>query len=228
MLIEPVNITSLHVSAFFTTRNISNNNTYIKDDLAKVLNISKDDIYLPIQKHTNKIHVLEAGREPVIADAVVTDVKNILIGILVADCVPILLFDSKKEVIGAVHAGWRGTAKKILIDTVNIMCHRYHSLTADISVAIGPSIRGCSYEVGEDVKSEVQMATGRGDYYRMKHGKFFVDLSSANKIQALSMGISEKNIWQCEDCTYCNPHKYHSYRYSGGGTGRQGGFIGMW
>ena len=228
MLIAPANIASLNVRAFFTTKHMSKHNDNMKEVLAKEFHISKDDIYLPIQKHTGNIHVLESDREPVIADAVVTHTRNIFIGILVADCVPILLYDGCKGVIGAVHAGWRGTAKQILKNTLEIMSQRFHCYPGNISVAIGPSIRGCSYEVGEEVVSEVQRATGEGTYYGRMHNKYYIDLSSANKLQALSAGISEDNIWQSEDCTYCNPHKYYSYRHSGGSTGRQGGFIGMW
>ena len=226
--IEPPNIASLNVRAFFTTKNSAEHDENIKEVLARQFDISQDHIYLPIQKHTSNIHVLESGRGPVIADAVITDVRNIFVGILVADCVPVLLYDGRKRVIGAVHAGWRGTAKQILRSTIDLMCHRFHCSPADILVAIGPSIRGCSYEVGEEVKSDVQRATGKGDYYSEMNGTYYVDLSSANKIQALSMGIIPQNIWQSEDCTFCNPQKYYSYRRSGGDTGRQGGFIGMW
>lgn len=228
MLIKPANMASLNVRAFFTTKHISKSDDDIKEVLAGEFNISRDDIYFPVQKHTGNIHVLESGREPVIADAVVTDARNIYIGIVVADCVPILLYDGQKGIIGAVHAGWRGTARQILKNTLETMYRHFHSYSGNISLAIGPSIRGFSYEVGEDVVSEVRRATGEGDYYSERQGKYFIDLASANKIQALSMGIPEDNIWQSEDCTYCNPHKYYSYRYSGGSTGRQCGIIGMW
>ena len=228
MLIEPANMISSGTSAFFTTRSFGDNNETISGLIAKKFNISGDNIYLPLQKHTNNIHVLGSGREPVVADAVVTDRRSIYIGVVVADCVPLLLYDGKKGVIGAVHAGWRGTAQQILKNTINLMSRRFHALPEDILVAIGPSIRGCSYEVGEGVQSEVQRATGKGDYCRKTEGKYYLDLSSANKMQALSMGVREHNIWQSEDCTFCNPRKYYSYRYSGGSTGRQGAFIGMW
>ena len=228
MLIKPDHMASSKVTAFFTTKNVSKQNDNIKEILAREFNISEDDIYLPIQKHTNSVYVLESVRQPVIADAVVTDAREIFIGMLVADCVPLLLYDRVKGVIGVVHAGWRGTADEILINTLNMMSLRFHSIPQNISVAIGPSIRGCSYEVGEDVVSKIQRVTGKGDYWGMIDNKYFIDLSSANKLQALSAGIKEENIWQSQDCTFCNPQKYYSYRYSGGGTGRQGGFIGMW
>jgi YfiH family protein len=227
-VIEATNIALSNVKAFFTTKILVNNHEDINDALGKELNISKDNIYLPIQKHTNKIHILDSDNRPVIADAVITDKKHVLIGVLVADCVPILLHDKLRGVIGAVHAGWRGTATQILKKTIMTMQERFRSLPEDISVAIGPSIRQCSYEVDEDVNIAVQEATGEGDYYRRQGNKYYVDLSSANRIQALSMGVPSRNIWQSDECTFCRPEKYYSYRYSGGSSGRQGGFIGMW
>lgn len=226
--IESPNLASSNMKAFFTTRTFVNNYDEINDAIDKEFNISKNKIYLPIQKHTNKIHLLDSDLKPVVADAVITDKKHILIGVLVADCVPILIYDNIRGIIGAVHAGWRGTAKQILKETITAMQERFGSIPAEISVAVGPSIRQCSYEVDEDVHQAVQKATGKGDYFSRQGNKYFIDLSSANRIQALDMGISPDNIWQSEDCTFCNPHKYYSYRHSGGSTGRQGGFIGMW
>jgi YfiH family protein len=227
-VIEPPNLASPDIKAFFTTKTFVNNHDHINDALNKELNISKDNIYLPIQKHTNKIHVLASEKEPAVADAVVTDRKNVLIGVLVADCVPILLHDKSRKIIGAVHAGWRGTAKQILKETIITMQEKFGCLPENISVAIGPSIRRCSYEVDEDVNNAVQKATGAGDYYLRQGNKYFIDLSSANRIQALDMGVPSQNIWQSDECTFCKPEKYYSYRYSGGSSGRQGGFIGIW
>jgi hypothetical protein len=73
----------------------------------------------------------------------------------------------------------------------------------------------------------VKKATGKGDFFRAGGGKNCLDLQSANKYQALSMGISEKNIWLSRECTHCLPDKYYSYRFAKGPTGRQGAFIGM-
>ncbi len=219
------------VNAFFSTNSFSND----LDNIAKLVNIPKDNIYLPIQKHTNKIHVLESDLKPIVADAILTEKKSILIGIQVADCVPILLYDKEKDVIGAVHAGWRGTAAQILKHTIKTMQHRFHCSTKDILIAIGPSIRQCCYNVGGDVKDAVQNAAGVGTtrfreevYCYERDDKYFIDLSSANMNHALSMGILQQNIWQSDECTFCNPGRFYSYRYAKGPTGRQGGFIGMW
>ena len=229
MVISPPIIASPNIKAFFTTKSFIKEREQVKDVLADEYNISTETIYLPIQKHTNRIQVIESPSEPVIADAVITSRKKILIGVLVADCVPILLYDPQKEAVGAVHAGWRGTAAEILRITIAAMEQRYGSVPGDILTAIGPSIRQCGYEVDEEVKTAVQDATGEGDYFSQKGDKYVLDLSAANRIQAITSGIQKENIWQSGDCTFCNPDRFYSYRYSKGlVSGRQGGFIGMW
>lgn len=223
MFIKPPNINFSDTKALFTTKTPFN-----LKDLTKELNVSIENVYFPEQKHTDKIHVLESDLKPAIADAVLTKEKGLLLGIKVADCVPVLLYDKKKSAIGAVHAGWKGTAHQILKSIIKIMQEKFGSSAENILIAIGPSIRQCCYNVGDDVKNDVQSATGDGDYCIEKDNKQFVDLSSANIIQALSMGVLRQNIWQSGECTSCNPGKFYSYRYTKGTTGRQCGFIGMW
>jgi YfiH family protein len=221
-VIIPDNLKNI-ATAFFTGK-------YPGADISLVATlgrIGKEQVYLPIQKHTDKVLVLETSREPKIADAVITQEKGILIGIQTADCVPILLYDRKKKIAGAVHAGWRGTASSILKKTVETMMSRFSGEPADILVAIGPSIRACSYEVGYDVFGAVRDACGGAPFHRKKGEKYYIDLAVANHFQALSMGVPEKNIWVSEECTFCNPEKFFSYRYALGSTGRQGGFIGI-
>ncbi|HDL00687.1 MAG TPA: peptidoglycan editing factor PgeF [candidate division Zixibacteria bacterium] len=228
-IIEPPNIICKSgLKAFFTTKKLTDDNTRIYGALSKEFDVPEDRIYLPVQKHTDKIQVLEQEFEPSVADAVITSEKNILIGILVADCVPLLIFDKEKEVIGAVHAGWKGTAKQVLKNTIKAMLTRYRSCPEDISLAVGPSIRQCCYEVGADVMAAVREATGEGDYYHREGNRHFLDLASVNKIQALDAGILQENIWLSGECTFCNPDKFYSYRYSKKSIGRQGGFIVMW
>jgi YfiH family protein len=210
------------VTAFFTGKDPGGD----LGGVAGMLRINKEDIYLPVQKHTDKIVLLESSRETKVADAIVTKETGVLIGVQVADCVPILIYEREKGVIGAVHAGWRGTAAGILKKTLVMIMERYVCGPKSFYVAVGPSIKGCSYAVDHDVCDSVIKATGEGDYYSKKGGKYFLDLSSANTYQALSLGIPESNIWVSDECTYCNPHKFYSYRYAKGSTGRQAAFIG--
>jgi YfiH family protein len=213
-----------NIKAFFTTRVLGADIPKI----CRILSIQKEDVYLPIQKHTSTVVVLGTDAESTVADAVVTEREGILIGVQVADCVPILLYDRRKSAIGAVHAGWRGTAAQIMKKTIHTMVESFFSLPRDIAIAFGPSIRWNCYVVDKVVKDSICDATGDGTYVQ-KHtnGKYHVDLASANVQQALSTGILKEHIWMSNDCTYCNPHAYYSYRYEKNSRGRQGGFIGI-
>lgn len=211
-----------HVTAFFTGKNPGAD----PDNLSKILRIKTDQIYMPIQRHTDKIAFIESSLHPMIADAVITKEAGILLGVQVADCVPILLYEKTKGIIGAIHAGWRGTAEAILKKTVKAVIDRFACSENNIYIALGPAIRCCCYHVDFDVMNAVSHATGPGDYSINKGDKRCLDLPQANKYQALSIGIPEKNIWLSEECTFCNPDKYYSYRYTRGTTGRQGAFIG--
>ncbi len=221
-IIVPDNMMAV-ASACFTGKNPGADT----ERIAGHYGITKTQIYLPIQKHTAKVVVIGPSPEPLIADAVITKQKGHLIGVQVADCVPILLCDPEKQVVGAVHAGWRGTAEAILQKTIHTFCDKFFSNPAHILVAIGPSIRQCCYEVDGEVIRAVSHATGNGAYFRTKGDKFCLDLASANLLQALTMGVPEDNIWISDDCTFCNPEKFFSYRFSKGLAGRQAGFIGL-
>lgn len=211
------------VKAFFTTKSLGTERAKICST-ASLGNVS---FYMPVQKHSDTVKVLDADLSPEIADAVITDKIGILIGVQVADCVPVLLVDSEKPVVGAVHAGWRGTAAQILKKTIARMTEHFGSSPDTLLIAVGPSIRGCCYKVDAEVKDAVVRATGDGDYYRVQGEKYVVDLSQANRLQALSVGVPDTSIWISSECTCCNPGKFYSYRFHNDYGGRQGGFIGI-
>jgi hypothetical protein len=211
------------VKAFFTRKPLGIN----VDEICRILAIEKCNVYLPVQKHTDNVQVIGSDLETKVADSVLTGRKGILIGIQVADCVPVICYDEKKMLIGAVHAGWRGTASQIVKKTLSCMIENFGSFPEDIKIAFGPSIRWRCYHVERDVQEAIYEATGEGNYYLQESGKYCVDLASANRYQALSLGIPEENIWISHDCTYCNPEDYHSYRYEKAYNGAQGGFIGI-
>lgn len=215
-IIYPEKLNGSDVISFFT------------DKTFDIKNFSeKHEVYMPIQKHTDKVLLLSEDKNPKIADAVITGKKGIFIGVKVADCLPILLHDSTKRVIAAVHAGWRSTAKGILKNTLTKMYEIFHCRSKDIFIAMGPSIRGCCYEVGQEVINALKAQTSSDEYILCLNGKKHVDLAIANQIQALSMGINIENIWISQDCTYCNHQRYASYRFHGEEAGRQYGIIGM-
>ncbi len=223
-LIKPLNLRYPGVFAAFTTRSV---NIY-SATLSEMFTVPENRIFIPAQKHTSTVHVLSTDSRPVIADAVVTVEKMMLIGVQVADCVPILVHERKRHVIAAVHAGWRGTAEMILPKTLKRMRECFGSSPDDMYVALGPSIRSCCYIVDRDVQDAVCSTVEGDSCWKEEKGKYFLDLSTINIHQACSMGVREENIWQSGECTLCNHGRFHSYRRDGKSEGRQGGFIMLW
>lgn len=208
-----------NIDAFFTTRSLGvqlDTISYRKN------NIEPSRIYLPLQRHTSHIIILDGDMSPRVADGVITQRKNIMIGVQVADCVPVLISDPAKEVIGAVHAGWRGTAEGILRKALRMMKDVFSSDPRDILIAIGPSIKGCCYEVDEDVAESVLRARGINKIF--VSGKYYIDLQEENLEQALMEEVRRENIWLSSECTKCNPMRFYSHR-NRQDEGRQAGFI---
>ncbi|MCE5312945.1 MAG: peptidoglycan editing factor PgeF [Nitrospiraceae bacterium] len=220
-IIQPEIFSGLHIKAFFTGRHTGSDPAA----LSRVSGISEELIYMPIQKHTDKIITVADDMDRKIGDAVITSENGILIGVRTADCVPVLLYDRKRNVAAAVHAGWRGTADSILKKTIRHFSEKFFSDPKDILMAIGPAIRWCCYTVGYDVIEAVRAATGDGDYFMTKGDKYCLDLQSANRQQALTAGLLPGNMAVIEECTFCYPEKFFSYRFSKDTAGRQGGFI---
>ncbi len=222
LFIYPPIFQGLSVKGFFTTRALNGDLA----NLSLLTGLPITSFYHPIQKHTDRILVLADSMDRKVADAVLTSRKDVMVGVDVADCLPILLHDRRLNVIGAVHAGWRGTASMILRKTISKMVEVFKSSPHDVLIAMGPAIRGCCYEVGGEVIEAVEKATGSGNYYERRAEKFLLDLPSANVYQAISVGIPTSNIWISKLCTFCHPDKFFSYRYAKGKTGRQSGYIG--
>lgn len=200
------------IRAFFTTKK---SHSFIY----KYLNFP---VYLPLQRHTPDVIILD-GMERRIADGVITDKRGIVLGVEVADCIPVLICDPLVPVVGAVHAGWRGTAQGIIKNAIRKLKETFSSDPSKILIAIGPSIGPCCYEVDEPVMKAITSQTGSS--YQTINGKYYIDLKRENLKQALAEGVLEKNIWISEDCTRCNHERFHSFRYHRNTVQRQGGFI---
>jgi len=156
-------------------------------------------------------------------DATVTSLPGICLMVMVADCVPVLLFDPVKKVSAVIHAGWRGTVKHITSNTVEVMVDRFGCNPADIIAGIGPSIGPCCYEVGEEVRTVVEQSFGTTQGYLVTKAnslKPHFDLWYANHKQLTDSGVKPANIETSELCTLDNPDIFFSSRASGGVTGR--------
>ncbi|WP_309498548.1 peptidoglycan editing factor PgeF [Sulfurovum sp.] len=181
-----------------------------------------DRIKIITQKKTKGWESLEDAIEN--CDALITDVKGVILNILTADCVPILLYDKEKEVIAAIHAGWRGTNMHIVSKTVHKMIDVYGCNPQDIIAGIAPSIGRCCYEVGKDV-AEHFFDTLKG--FTKRGEKYMLDLPFINKQQLLATGLKEENIEMSHTCTSCHTERFFSYRKEQGCSGRFMSMIGM-
>ncbi|MBD3795427.1 MAG: peptidoglycan editing factor PgeF [Epsilonproteobacteria bacterium] len=183
------------------------------------------------QTHSNHIKVIKewielgwSDKESAIddCDALITNQKNLMLTILTADCVPILLFCPKKNVISAIHAGWKGTLGKIVINAVETMKEEFGVNPKDIVASIAPAIGECCYEVSKEV---AQKFDEYHNAYRLTNGSYMLNLPLINQLQLESIGV--KNIEQSNICTACENENYFSYRKEGGCSGRFMSMIGL-
>jgi len=193
--------------------------------LADELQIPYDNFVFQQQEHTNNVKVVKnTDRGKGFSrhtdgfadnDAMITDVKDACLMIMGADCVPILFYDPVRKVIGAAHAGWRGTAKGVSIATVKAMNNEYGCAPADILACIGPSIGPENYEVDMPVYNAFSQNFSYANKLFVKSendGKFMLDLWRANQIQLISAGLSAENIEISGICTYANHDRFFSAR----------------
>jgi polyphenol oxidase len=147
-------------------------------------------------------------------DALVTALAGVPVSVRTADCYPILLADERNRAVSAVHAGWRGTAARIAIRTLDEMHRLYGTTAADLYAAIGPGIGACCYEVGAEVARQFGLEAGR------------IDLAAINLRQLLDAGVAEHRFDVLGGCTKCDAHLFHSYRRDQLAAGRMVSYIG--
>lgn len=183
------------------------------------------------QVHGKDVFVLgdssgAAGRTLPDADAIVTSLAGIGIGVSTADCVPILLTDDRGTVAGAVHAGWRGTVLRILDTVIEKIDKEYGLPPSTLNAVIGPSVGRCCYEVREDVASRIREEfEDWGDYLVPSDGDaYMLDLPGINRSALERAGVGRIEV--VDICTKCNTD-FHSFRREGKGVGSQLSVIGL-
>lgn len=157
-------------------------------------------------------------------DALITNQPNLLIGVTVADCVPILIYDHQHQAVAAIHAGWRGTAGGIVTKTLLAMQARFATTPDNCYCYIGTCIDACNFEVGPEVAEQFAPAVKRADH---DTGKSFVDLKAANARLLRDFGIPQGQIDISPFSTVLTNENYFSYRAEAGQTGRMLAVIGI-
>jgi len=175
------------------------------------------------QVHSDSVIIAERPRTlteaHIQADAIVTDKSSVALLMLFADCVPMLFFDPELKVIGAAHAGWKGTISGIVSKIIQKMTDQFHCSPEKIIGVIGPSICREHYQIGEDVAEKVNTSFKPDDQVLIhQNGKIFMDLPKANKLLLKKCGL--KNIEETNICTHCHNEDWFSHRAEDGKTGR--------
>jgi YfiH family protein len=190
-----------------------------------------DSLFDIWQVHSADVVYADAPRDPsaslVQADVLLTDRPEVTLSMRFADCVPVLLHDPVKKVVGLVHAGWLGTVRGAARAAVEAMMTHYDSEPDDILAAVGPSIGPDHYEIGPDVSVQIQEAfhTQAGGLLKKRKGRLYLDLWKANAVQLQNAGI--KSIEISGVCTACHLEDWYSHRAEKGKTGRFGALIGL-
>lgn len=208
----------------FTTKDNGNLAFHVNDSkikviqnhktLSKLLSYKLESLIHMKQVHKTDVKIVDEGDNfytPPTCDALITNKKNTPLMVMVADCSPLLFFDSKKKTIAVVHAGRAGAFHNIVTSTLKSFKENFNAKMEDIYVSIGPSIQECCYEVGEEIYEETK--TLKLEYaLSYKNNSYFLNISKILHKQLLDVSIKEENIEFSQECSACNTQKYYSYR----------------
>lgn len=176
-----------------------------------------EDLALPRQVHSdNVLWMKEAGR-PEATDAVITDQPGLCVCVKTADCIPVLLYDTRQRIVAAVHAGWRGTVARIVQKTIGKM---KPLCPTDLHAIIGPGISLEWFEVGDEVYEAFSDAGYPMEQISCKEQKWHIDLCACCRLQLEATGIKAENIEESGICTYDEVEDYFSARRLGIASGR--------
>ena len=226
---------SLAAQHLFTTRDVQLGGDLGEwDAVAASLGVTRDRLLLIRQVHGTAVAIARRGRRGAWdhpeADIIVTDDPDVAIGVRVADCAPLLLFDRRRGVAGAAHAGWRGAAAQAAVGVVGAMERTFNSQPIDLVVAIGPCLGECCGEVGPEVVDAFR--AGGADRHSIEQwfrrggaDRWLLNLARANRDQLISAGVSPNAIFDSGLCTRTHHLRLHSYRAHRERAGRMLGAI---
>lgn len=164
--------------------------------------------------------------DSIYCDGIISNRSGMIFAVKTADCLPILVFDPENRVVGALHAGWRGSYRRILPKSLRRMEHEFGTRVDQVRLAFGPSARACCYEIGEEVASHFSRYGSRA--LSERNGATYLDFTEVNMLQAESIGVLPGHMSRMDYCTVCNQDpRFYSWRRESGRTGRLLNFIGL-
>lgn len=168
-----------------------------------------NDLIIMRQEHGEEVHVIKGGFRPVSGDGLILLEKGIAGIVKTADCLPIVVCEPDYPVVSIIHAGWRGTAKRIVVNAIEKMV-QIGVKRNKMSAILGPSIGSCCYEVKEDLYNVFMDENFSGSIFKYKNDSIFLDIKQANIDMLKDEGI--ENIFDIDICTRCSGGAFHSYR----------------
>lgn len=242
-LLEPYEHKILH--AFSTRHDGVSKPPYYQNNLAFHVNDDLEDVkenHLQFSKylgypqerlmHMNQVHgdtimIIDEQTDlkniPT-CDAMITQLPKVPLMVMVADCIPVLLYDPIHQAIGVVHAGRAGILKQIIPKTIQHMIQEFSSSPDDICVVLGPSIRQCCYKVGQEILDET-IALKMNHAIENRQGHYYLDLITLAHDQLAEIGITQEHIDTSPYCTACHNNLLFSYRASQQNCGRFAGVM---
>jgi len=225
----PYNSLNLGTTTLDQQHNVEGN----RNLLTRAFGITQQSLVTVRQVHGNDILVIDEPNEDtshflgIECDAIITNQPGLMIGVCVADCAPILLLDPEKQVAAAVHAGWQGTASRLVSKAVAGMKSQFGCNPESLRAAIGPCISACCYEVDAPVRQAFIQSGISWDACAEPcgEGKWRLNLSTANRWLLAEAGVPDAAIQVSDMCVSCQRELFFSYRRDNGETGRQMGFI---
>ncbi|MBI4852092.1 MAG: peptidoglycan editing factor PgeF [Acidobacteria bacterium] len=229
----PENALNLALFSSDTEENVSENRRRFLSTLSTEPKTQREIVTVK-QIHSADSYVVEklSPDNSISCDAMLTNNRNILLGIQTSDCLPVLIADPKNQAVVGIHAGWRGTLSRIVEKSIARLVEIYGSNPSDCLAATGPAIGQCCFEIGPEVKEAFEKEFPYADKLFSNHqenGKSHMDLRLANQEQLLKAGLKKENIFVWPDCTLCSVDLYFSYRgeIARGAVGRLLSVIGL-
>lgn len=175
--------------------------------ISKKLSIIEEKLIFLNQSHSDTLSIVtDTHTFDIDADAAVTNIPWVALGILTSDCLPIFFYHSHSKVVWVIHAGWKGIKNEIIIKSLKKSQKKYWFNMRDMRIYIGPHICETCYEVGAEF-IEIFWS-----HISKKNGKYFLNLKALAVAQLRSLGIQKSHIVVSDSCTYKNKHVFHSYR----------------
>ena len=201
-----------------------------REALCQTLGITDDRLIMPHQVHQAKVARIDEAfmalntteRQEALegVDALMTNLEGVCIGVSTADCIPVLLYDKETHAVCAIHAGWRGTVRRVVVRAIEAMTAAYGTRPQQLTAQIGPGIHIDSFEVGDEVYHAFAQEGFDMSAISRREAKWHIDLPECNRLQLLTAGIEPQNVKASNVCTFRQANDYFSARRLGINSGR--------